>query len=67
MRPLIFIIVLNILNAQDFFWEQINYVPEGYKYVMDSNNNGEMVAAGVELSDDYPMQIHYRNSNGEWE
>ena len=60
------IIVLNLLGAQDFFWQQINSVPEGYQYVMDSNVNGEMVVAGVEFSDDYPMQIHYRNPDGEW-
>ena len=52
--------------SQDFSWEQINSVPEGYQYVMGSNNNGEMVAAGVEFSDDYPMQIHYCNSEGVW-
>ena len=52
--------------SQDFSWEQINSVPEGYQYVMGSNNNGEIVVAGVEFSDDYPMQIHYRNPDGEW-
>ena len=52
--------------SQDFSWEQINSVPEGYQYVMGSNDNGEMVAAGVEFSDDYPMQIHYCNSEGVW-
>ena len=61
-----FISVLNLLCAQDFSWEQINSIPEGYKYVIGSNNNGEIVASGVELSDDYPMQIYYRNSDGEW-
>ena len=63
---LILIIVLNFLGAQDFSWEKINSVPEGYQYVMGSNDNGEMLAAGVEFSDDYPMQIHYRNPDGEW-
>ena len=66
MRMLILIIILNLLSAQDFSWEQINSVPEGYQYVMGSNDNGEMVVAGVEFSDNYPMQIHYRNHNGEW-
>ena len=63
---LILIIILNLLSAQDFSWEQINSVPEGYQYVMGSNDNGEMVVAGVEFSDNYPMQIHYRNPDGEW-
>ena len=58
--------MIHIGISQDFSWEQINSVPEGYQYVMGSNNNGEMVAAGVEFSDDYPMQIHYRNPDGEW-
>ena len=66
MRIFVLIIVLNFISAQDFFWEQIYSVPEGYQYVMDSNDNGEMVAAGVEFSDEYPMQIHYRNSKGLW-
>ena len=55
MRMLTLIIILNLLSAQDFSWEQINSVSEGYQYVMGSNDNGEMVAAGVEFSDDYPM------------
>ncbi len=66
MRIFVLIIVFKFISAQDFFWEQINSVPEGYQYVMGSNDNGEMVAAGVEFSDDYPMQIHYRNSEGVW-
>ena len=64
MRMLLLIIVLNLLGAQDFSWEQIDAVPEGYQYVMGSNNNGEMVAAGMEFSNDYPMQLHYRNIEG---
>ena len=66
MRMFILIIVFNFISAQDFFWEQIYSVPEGYQYVMGSNDNGEMVVAGVEFSDDYPMQLHYRNSEGVW-
>ena len=66
MRMLILIIVVNFLGAQDFYWEQINSVPEGYQYVMGSNDSGEMVVAGVEFNDNYPMQLHYRNSKGVW-
>ncbi|SVE29887.1 uncharacterized protein METZ01_LOCUS482741, partial [marine metagenome] len=66
MRILQLIIVLNILGAQDILWEQINSVPEGYQYVMSSNDNGEMVVAGVEFSNDYPLQLHYRDSEEVW-
>ena len=62
----LFIFMIHTANSQDFTWEQVNAIPEGYHYVMDSNNNGEMVAAGVEFSGDYPMQIHYMNSGDEW-
>ena len=58
--------MIHIGISQDFSWQQINSVPDGYQYVMGSNNNGEMVAAGVEFSADYPMQIHYCNSEGVW-
>ena len=60
------IIVLHFVSAQDISWEQVNDVPEGYQYVMDSNENREMVTAGVELDGNYPMQLHYRNPEGEW-
>ena len=62
----LFIFMIHTAISQDFTWEQVNAIPEGYHYVMDSNNNGEMVAVGVEFSGDYPMQIHYMNSGGEW-
>jgi len=66
MCILILIIVLNFLGAQDFSWEQVNFVSEGYQYVMGSNDSGEMVVSGVEFNDNYPMQLHYRNSKGVW-
>ena len=53
MRIFVLIIVLNFISAQDFSWDQIYSVPEGYQYVMGSNDNGEMVSTGVEFSDDY--------------
>ena len=59
-------VLFNLLSAQDFTWEQVELIPEGYNYVIDSNNNEEMVVAGVELDGGYPMQIHYRNSNSQW-
>ena len=48
---------MNLLGAQDFYWEEINSVPEGYQYVMDSNDNREMVVAGMEFSDDYSIRF----------
>ena len=60
------IIVLHLVSAQDISWEQVIEIPEGYQYVMDSNDNGEMVTAGFELDDNYPMQLHYRNPEGSW-
>ena len=62
----LFPFLIQIVIAQDFIWEQVNTIPEGYQYVIGSNSNGEMVTAGVEFSDDYPMQIHYRSSEGAW-
>ena len=62
----ILIIVFHLLFAQDFTWEAIEAIPEGYQYVINSNDNREMVAAGLELSNDYPIQLHFRNSEGEW-
>ena len=66
MRVFILIIVLHLVSAQDIFWEQVDEVPEGYQYVMDSNENREMVTAGIELDENYPMQLHYRSPEGEW-
>ena len=60
------IFIINLLKAQDFSWETVTAIPEGYQYVMDSNTHGELVVAGVDLQGDYPMQLHYRDSAGEW-
>ena len=60
------IFIINLLQAQDFSWETVRAIPEGYQYVMDSNTHGELVVAGVDLQGNYPMQLHYRDSAGEW-
>ena len=47
MQVFIFIIVFHLLVAQNFTWEKIEAIPEGYQYVINSNDNRGMVEAGV--------------------
>ena len=42
MQVLGFIFIIHFIIAQDFTWEALDGIPEGYNYVIDSNDNGDL-------------------------
>ncbi len=66
MRYYLLTIFYTLLLSQEFTWERIEQIQEGYQYVIDTNSNGDIIVGGIDLSSDYAMQIYFKQNNQDW-
>ena len=66
MRYYLLAIFYTLLLSQEFIWERIEQIQEGYQYVIDTNSNGDIIVGGIDLSSDYAMQIYFKQNNQDW-
>ena len=66
MKHYLLISLFTVLFSQEFNWEIIEQIQEGYQYNINSNSNGDIVKGGFELNSDYSMQIYFKENNQGW-
>jgi hypothetical protein len=66
MKHYLLISLFTLLFSQDFNWEKIEQIQEGFQYNIDSNSNGDVVIGGFDLNSDYGMQIYFKQNDQAW-
>ena len=66
MNYYLLVIFFTLLLSQEFSWERIEQIQEGYQYNIDTNSIGDIIIGGFDLESDFSMQIYYKQNNQDW-
>ena len=66
MNHYLLVMLFTLLLSQEFSWERVEQIQEGYQYNIDTNSNGDVIIGGLDLENDYAMQIYYKQNNQDW-